>query len=351
MELANSQIGRLGVRFEAIWKAARTPWFAAALLLLAVLAFDGARFQAVLAFAATALADTVPYIAAAVALIAGLKATGAETMVGEAFKGSQVRMIIMASLLGGLAPFCSCQVIPFIAALLALGAPVSAIMAFWLSSPLIDPPTLLITAAALGWPFAIGKAVAAVALGLAGGFATMALMRHPALAGIYSDPQRPNRPQSSCCSGPGADGRPFWPFWREGERRRQFAVEIAVNGHFLLKWLTLAYVLEALMVNYLPAQLIADLVGGDGLGAIVVAALVGMPAYLNSYVAPPMLAGLIEQGMSDGAAMAFMVSGAVSSLPAMMAVWSLVRSQIFASYLLFGLAGAVAAGWIFQIVT
>jgi uncharacterized membrane protein YraQ (UPF0718 family) len=42
-------------------------------------------------------------------------------------------------------------------------------MAFWLSSPLIDPPTLLITAGALGWEFAIGKAVFAVALGLFGG--------------------------------------------------------------------------------------------------------------------------------------------------------------------------------------
>ena len=54
--------------------------------------------------------------------------------------------------------------------------------------------------------------------------------------------------------------------------------------------------------------------------------------------------------MSDGAAMAFMVSGAVSSLPAMMAVWSLVRGVVFASYLGFGLVGAVMAGAVFQAV-
>ena len=58
-----------------------------------------------------------------------------------------------------------------------------------------------------------------------------------------------------------------------------------------------------------------------------------MPAYLNSYVAPPLLAGLTEQGMSAGAAMAFMVAGAVSSVPAMAAVWSLVRRGVFAAYL------------------
>jgi len=36
------------------------------------------------------------------------------------------------------------------------------------ASPLIDPPTLIITAAALGWPFAIAKAISAVALGAFG---------------------------------------------------------------------------------------------------------------------------------------------------------------------------------------
>lgn len=48
------------------------------------------------------------------------------------------------------------------------------------------------------------------------------------------------------------------------------------NGVFLLKWLALAYVLEALLVSYVPADVIAGLVGGEGVVAIAVAALVGM---------------------------------------------------------------------------
>jgi uncharacterized membrane protein YraQ (UPF0718 family) len=68
-------------------------------------------------------------------------------------------------------------------------------------------------------------------------------------------------------------------------------------------------------------------VGGERYRPIAIAALVGMPAYLNSYVAPPLLAGLMDQGMSAGAAMAFMIAGAVSSIPAMAAVWSLVKPR------------------------
>ncbi len=42
-------------------------------------------------------------------------------MIAAAFEGREIKMIVMTALMGGLAPFCSCEVIPFIAALLPLG--------------------------------------------------------------------------------------------------------------------------------------------------------------------------------------------------------------------------------------
>jgi len=78
---------------------------------------------------------------------------------------------VLAAVVGGLAPFCSCEIIPFIAALLAMGVPLSAVMALWLSSPLMDPAMFSITASALGVDFAIGKTLAAISLGIGGGFA------------------------------------------------------------------------------------------------------------------------------------------------------------------------------------
>ena len=93
------------------------------------------------------------------------------------------------------------------------------------------------------------------------------------------------------------------------------------------------------------------MVGDSGFGAIVMGALVGAAAYLNSYAAPALVAGLIEQGMSGGAAMSFLVAGAISSIPAMVAVWSLVRWPVCASYAALGFAGAIAVGSLFQFVT
>ena len=325
-----------------------TVWSLLALLPLAVLLLDPDQLAPMLDTALSALAGTAPYILAAVLMIGYLKATGAENLVAKAFKGRENRMIVLAALFGGLAPFCSCEVIPFVAGLLAVGAPLSAVMAFWLSSPLIDPPSLLITAGALGWDFAVGKAVAAVALGLFGGFGVRLLLRR----GVFRSPLK-RQPATPCCGTGGCSTddpyseRPQWRFWREAERTRVFADESRKNALFLFKWLSLAYLLEALLILYVPARLIGGVVGGEGLGPIILGALVGMPAYLNSYAAPPLIAGLMEQGMSAGSAMAFMVAGAISSIPAMAAVYSLVKKPVFAAYLGFGVSGAVLFGVVF----
>ena len=84
---------------------------------IAVFLMDPANVVPVVSFAARAFAGTLPYIVFAVLSIAWLKAAGAEAMVANAFKGRETRMIFLAALFGGLAPFCSCEAIPFIAGL------------------------------------------------------------------------------------------------------------------------------------------------------------------------------------------------------------------------------------------
>ena len=115
-----------------------------------------------------------------------------------------------------------------------------------------------------------------------------------------------------------------------------------------MKWLSLAYLIEALMVQYLSAQVIGNFLSGDGFSSIIIGAFAGVPAYLNSYAAPAIVSGLIEQGLSSGGAMAFLVGGAISSIPAMTAVWSLVNRSTFIAYLVFGFGGAILCGIAFQ---
>ena len=48
--------------------------------------------------------------------------------------------------------------------------------------------------------------------------------------------------------------------------------------------------------------------------------------------------------MNPGAGMAFMIAGGVSSIPAAVAVWALVKPRVFAAYLGLAISGAILAG-------
>ena len=322
-------------------------WGAILIVLALVFLLDSVQLVPTLEFTLHALIGTAPFILFAVMAVAYLKASGAETLLARAFEGNPARMIVMAALLGGLSPFCSCEVIPFIAALLAVGAPLGAVMAFWLASPLMDPAMFAITAGTLGWNFAVAKAMAAIGLGLLGGFGVLMLSG----SALFRDPLRARPSIGGCCgvSKPFA-GTPKWRFWQDPERRASFRETALDNLLFLTKWLTLAYVFEALMLTYVPADWIAGVLGGTGFLPILLGALVGAPAYLNGYAAVPLVDALLAQGMTQGAAMSFVIAGGVSCIPAAIAVWALVKPRVFAAYIGFAVIGALIAGSVWQAV-
>ncbi|MBI3709061.1 MAG: permease [Proteobacteria bacterium] len=335
---------RIAIAWRALWPRLRgvdrvVLAIGGAVLGLAAVAPEQA--PATLRFVSAALAGIAPWLAVSVFFAAGAKATGADALVANAFIGRESRMIVAAALLGALSPFCSCGVIPVVAGLLAGGVPLAPVMAFWISSPLMDPEQFILLTAQLGTGFAIAKLLAALGMGLASGFATMALVR----AGALADPLRIAPNQACGCRKKAAPSAPVWRFWRDAERSQRFLTEAAATAWFLVRWLSLAFVLESLMVAYIPSSTIAQWLGGAGAAAVPLAVAIGIPAYLNGYAAIPLVSGLIDLGMSPAAGLAFMVAGGVTSIPAAIAVYALAKPPTFAWYLALAIAGALAVGY------
>ncbi len=132
--------------------------------------------------------------------------------------------------------------------------------------------------------------------------------------------------------------------WRE--TGRDAALETWQWG----RWLLVAFVLEALILRYVPQGAIAGVMGAESVFAIPLAALVGMPLYLSNIGALPIVAGLLEQGMQPGAAIAFLIAGPITTVPAMTAVWGVVRRPVFVLYLGVGLLGAIVMGLLANVV-
>jgi hypothetical protein len=322
-------------------------WFASAAIVAALAIFAPQQAADSLSSTAASIAHTAPYLVLSILLAAYAGASDADRLIARAFQGSPYLVIVLGAIAGGLSPFCSCGVIPLIAALLAMGVPLSAVMAFWLASPLMDPSMFVLTAAIAGFPFAVAKTTAAVALGLGGGLVTHAIARR----GWLDDPLRPGVGDGGCGGARVRTQKPVvWRFWQEPERVEKFRKGFVRTTLFLARWLTLAFLIESLMVAWIPAEWIVSSLGGTGIEPIALATLVGIPAYLNGYAALPLAAGMMDQGMAPGAGLAFLVAGGVTSIPAAMAVFALVKRGVFVLYIALALSGAFVAGLTWQVL-
>lgn len=298
-------------------------------------------------FALDNLLRIAPLILIGLVLTAALTATGSVGLLAATFEGGPFRMIVLVSLLGAVTPVCGITVLPLVAGLLGAGVPLAPIMAFLLSSPVTDPGMLLITAGTLGVPFAIGKTLAAVGIGVFGGCATLLVVR----SGRFSSPVKQETALArlagapGCCDPQGLD----WRFWRDAGRRETFRRTTLDIGRLVLTWLTVAFVAEYFLRAYLPPGLLAGYVGQDNAWAVPLAASIGAPIYLDGYAALPLVRGLMDKGMADGAAMAFLIAGGVTSAWAAIPVFALVRTPVFLFYILMAVVSSMLAGWAYGV--
>ncbi|MCR9215205.1 MAG: permease [Proteobacteria bacterium] len=315
------------------------------LIIAAQALIDPQTVPSSLQFTLDAILGMAPFFLVAVGLAAYFSASGADAFIAKAFSGTPMTAIVGASIVGALSPFCSCGVIPLVASLLVAGVPLAPVMAFWIASPIMDPEIYVLTSVGIGVGFATGKTLIAIGLGLFAGFSILLLQKR----GLALNPLRPDmaggcRPKLDL-HGP---VNVHWKIWDQQERRQTFVTDGLANGWLIGRWLVLAFILEGLMVAYIPTTFVEELVGQENIFAIPLAVLIGIPSYLNGYAAIPLVSGLLDLGMSQGAAMAFMTAGAVSSIPAAIAVFGLVKRQIFATYLVLGFLGSIGTGILWQ---
>ena len=301
-------------------------WLVTAALLAAGSLFPEANTD-LLAAAGHGLLSLLPVVAIA-ALLAGALTLGHWSDRALAWlSGGPVRAVVVASFAGAITPVCGLGVLPLIATLLRRGLPLAPVMAFWVSSPITDPGMLVITAGIIGGSFAVAKTLAAFGVGLLAGAVTGML---PGYRGPGHRLMRLEPLERLGCEG--------------GDTR--FRTEAWSSARLIMRWLALALVLEVFLQRFVPDAWVASVFSDDAGTSIPLAVLVGAPMYLDGYAALPLVRGLMDKGMSFGAALALMISGAAVSLYAAVAVASIVRARVFLLYILLAMSGACAAGYV-----
>ncbi len=338
---------------EAVEGSKTVPWLRVVVVIVLAGILGGLLAAPDLVWATTlfvfwGLIEVSPLVVPGILLAAWVSASGAGNRIAEAFGGRVLHAVVIASLIGAITPVCGVTVLPLMAGLLASGVPLAPVMAFWLSSPITDPAMLATTTATLGLDFALGKTVAAIGLGLFGGFTTAAL----AGCAWTHQPLRSNRivgelGQQACCGSSSMSVA----VWRTPEQRRHFWQEAKATTRLILICLIPAFAAEFWLNEALQPEALSTYVGSGTWWGVPLAVLVGAPAYLDGYAALPLTRGLIDYGMSEGAAMAFLVSGGVVSIWGAMAIFPVLKLKPFLLYLGLAVIGSMAAGWVFEALT
>lgn len=265
-----------------------------------------------------------------------------------------------AVLLAALTPFCSCGTTAVLLGMLATSAPWAPLVAFMVASPLTSPSELIFSAGLLGWPFALVFFIGTIGLGLAAGGVAAVLDRTGWLRNqARMQPLEEESCSSGSCSitepvpvgiGPGAALAVEIPTRRQRWKLDEFWSELRTVGKKLgilfLGFTAIGY----LVIEAIPTAWLTDHLSGDSPVAIPLAALIGIPAYLNTEGSLPLLAALMDGGMGAGPALAFLVTGAGTSLGAVSGLFVIARGRVVGLVVALLFAGAIVMGFIGQLL-
>ncbi len=320
----------------------------------------GAFLSEVAAGVGGAFAHNWPFLALSVVAAAVAKVYVGTARLSRMLSRHTAWSVVAAVALATLTPFCSCGTMALVLGGLAASAPWAPIVAFLVASPLTSPSELLLSAGLFGWPFALLFFLGTIALGLTAGVITAAVERtgwlrgqarlaaataspEPAF-GPGQSPQAALSPQAAGC-GPGTPHCSELPSLRVRWRLGELGREILRVGRRLVVYFFLFAAAGYAVIALVPSSQITRFLGGDGIGAVPLAALLGIPAYISTEASLPLVAGLTAGGMGLGAAMAFLVTGAGTSLGAISGLLVIARRRVVGLVIALLFAGALALGW------
>jgi len=263
--------------------------------------------------------------------------------------------IPLAVAVGMVSPLCACGILPIVISLALMGTPLAPLLALLVTSPVMGPDALLLTYRGLGGDWALLKLVGAAALGLSSGVLVLWLQRTGYLASdmvrlkpvFKEDGSLAPAAEIGAAHGIKVKRMQVTP----RENRLRFIFDRTLDaGLFIGKYLLLAIVLEAIIVTLVPVSWISFLVGQQSVLSLFTAALIGLPLPTNQIPIIPILAGLLERGIDQGAALTLLLAGPVTSLPAIFALWAMFQKRLVLVFIGHSLAVSILLGWLLQVV-
>jgi len=288
-------------------------------------------------------------------LVGIIKGFRLDLRIRDAMNRQGVAGILFAVAVGMISPLCACGILPVVISLAMIGTPIAPLMALLATSPVMGPDAFILTYRGLGPEWAFLKLAGAAFIGLSTGFMTQILVAGGYFSGelvrlkpVYrQDGALASAYDIGCANGIAVRTMTIVP--RESRLRFIFD-RTADAGLFVGKFLLLAILLEAVIVTVVPIEWVTALAGQKNFSSVLLAAFVGIPLPTNQIPIIPILSGLLQRGMDDGAAFTLLMAGPVTSIPAIVALWGMFSKRVVLVYIFSSLLVCIALGWGFQLL-
>lgn len=280
--------------------------------------------------------ELLPYILGGILLSEILKYTPWTSFVRRAVSRSPIVSIFIASIIGVISPLCTYGTIPLIIHLYRDKVPLAPLLTFLSASSLMNPQLFLITWGGLGIELALIRLAGVLIFTLLLGFA-ISFYKDKLFSKNKSIANKKIEEKPICKK----DVKKF--------SIKSFLKDYYSTLEFIGYYIILGILLSVILDSLVPLSMIFELTRGNEWINIIAASLLGIPLYACGGAAIPVVQVLLENGISTGAVIGFLIVGPGTRILPILALRSFLSKRSLAWYVAILLLYSIILGLIINI--
>lgn len=243
---------------------------------------------------------------------------------------------IFGALLGTVTPFCSCSSIPLFIGFTSAGLPIGVTFSFLISSPLVDLASFLLLMSFFGLKIALAYVIVGLILAVIGGTLIDKMGLEKYVEGYVKEIENVDIEVQDMTK----------------QERIDYAkeqVKSIINKVWL--YVIIGVGIGATIHNWIPQNVIENVVGGKNPFAVLLATVVGIPMYADIFGTLPIAEALFLKGVGVGTILSFMMAVTALSLPSMVMLSKVVKPKLLAIFVSIVSVGILIIGYLFNAVS
>ena len=267
------------------------------------------------------LIDLVPYIILGVFLAEILKYTPWTRFVKEMISRSPSSSVGVATVLGIISPLCTYGTIPIVTNLYGEGIPLAPLLTFLAASSLMNPQLFFITWGGLGFNIAMIRLVSIILFSMLLGLSISLIEKRR--KGVLVQQVDP-RFKRTCSTEKN---------WKDFNVR-DFLRSTYGDFEFVGLYVIIGTLISAVLEKYVPVSLVLNHGSSFEWVNILLASIISIPMYVCGGGIIPVVEMLMNNGLSIGAVIAFLIVGPATRVTPLMALGSFLPKRLLSVYVI-----------------